>query len=100
LYPFFWFIYHLRRQYYLRFHGYWITAKGRVGFEYQERLGDKIERIIIDGEMMAVGPHVVYLPTKEEWKKMPEWVQGRRGEIIGRVKDFLGNKHYEYDEPS
>jgi len=100
LYPFFWVVYQLRRQYSLRFRGYWVTRKGRDSIEYQERLADKVERIIIDGEMMAVGPHVVYVPTDEEWKKMPEWAQGRRDEIIGRVKDFLGSKNYEYDESS
>ncbi|HYE75797.1 MAG TPA: hypothetical protein VEF04_20810, partial [Blastocatellia bacterium] len=89
----------VRRQYSLRFRGYWVARKGRDSIEYAERHADKVEQIIIDGEMMAVRPHVVYLPTEEEWqKKMPEWAQGRRDEIIGRVKDFLSSKNYESDE--
>lgn len=98
LYPFFWVVYHLRRQHFLRRRGCWVTREGRDAIEYQEMVAGKVEQIIIDGEMMAVGPHVVYVSTEEEWKKMPHWAQGRRDEIIGRVKDFLGSARYEYDE--
>ena len=59
-----------------------------------------VEHLTIGGEMMAVGPHVIYVPTEEEWgETAPEWAQGRRDEILERVKGVLGRKNYEYVLP-
>jgi hypothetical protein len=97
--PFLWIVSRLRRQYYLSIHGYWVTRRGRDDIEYQERHNNKVDGIIIGGEMMSIGPHVIYVPSIEGWKKnMPEWAQGRRDEIISRVKEFLSSKNYRYKE--
>lgn len=42
-------------------------------------------------ERMSSAPHVVYVPSDEEWRHtMPPWAQGRREEIIQNVKRRLG----------
>jgi hypothetical protein len=96
--PILWPLYFVRRYYSLRFRGFWVTREGRDAIEYQELHNGKVERLTIDGEMMVGAPHVVYVPTAEEWQRtMPGWAQGRREEIIENVKRKLGTKNYEYD---
>ncbi|MGH9967572.1 MAG: hypothetical protein ACREBG_07025 [Pyrinomonadaceae bacterium] len=98
LWPFFYLYAEARRQYSLSRRGYWARRAGRDSIRYEEKRGRSVEHVIIDGEMMAVGPHVIYVPTDEEWKKSaPEWAQGRRDEILERVKGILGSRSYEYD---
>jgi hypothetical protein len=96
--PILWPLYFVRRRYHLRSRGYWVVRQGRDAIEYQEMHDGKVERLIIGGEMLVGAPHVVYVPTAEEWQQtMPEWAQGRREEIIENVKGKLGTKNYEYD---
>ena len=98
LWPFFYIYAEARRQYSLRRRGYWARRVGRDSVRYEEKRGRSIEHVIIDGEMMAVGPHLIYVPTDEEWKKSaPEWAHSRKNEIHERVKGILGKKNYEYD---
>ncbi|MGH9967420.1 MAG: hypothetical protein ACREBG_06255 [Pyrinomonadaceae bacterium] len=98
LWPFFYLYAEARRQYSLRNRGYWARRVGRDSVRYEEKRGRSIEHVTIDGEMMAVGPHVIYVPTDEEWKKSaPEWAHSRKNEIHERVKGILGEKNYEYD---
>jgi hypothetical protein len=98
LYPFLWLISQIRRHYRLRTRGYWLSRRGRGSFEYEERHETVVEHLVIDGEMMAVGPDVIYLPNEEQWQReMPAWAQGRRDEILARVKRLLGNKNYRYE---
>jgi hypothetical protein len=95
--PILWPLYHLRRYYGLRFRGFWVAPKGRDAFEYQELCDGGMERLIIGGELMAIGRHVVYVPSEQEWQTtMPRWAQGRRDEIIQNVQRGLGTKNYEY----
>jgi hypothetical protein len=96
--PIGWPLYFVRRSYWLKVHGFWVAREGRDAIEYQELHNGRIERLTIGGEMMVGAPHVVYVPTEEEWRQtMPEWAQGRREEIIENVKRKLGTKRYEYD---
>jgi hypothetical protein len=95
--PIGWFLYFVRRSYWLRVRGYWVTRQGRDAIEYQELREGRVERLTIGGEMMVGAPHLVYVPTEQEWlQTMPEWSQGRREEIIANVRNKLGTKRYEY----
>jgi len=95
--PIGWPIYFVRRLYWLRQHGFWVTRQGRDAIEYQELRDGRVERLTIGGEMMVGAPHLVYIPTEEEWRQtMPLWAHGRRDEIIANVKRKLGTKRYEY----
>jgi hypothetical protein len=98
LYPFLRLIYELRRHYRLRSRGFWVHREGRDDIEYEERSAKGLRRLLLNGELNGSGPFVVYLPTQEEWaRRMPEWAQGRRDEILENVKQALGTKNYEYD---
>jgi hypothetical protein len=93
----FWIVNELRRWYSLAVRGFWVSRSGRDNIEYEERRTGKIKRLTIYGEMMAVGPHVVYVPNDRSWRQeVPEWAQDRREEIIGRIKLILGSKKYQY----
>lgn len=95
--PIGWLLYFIRRFYWLRVRGFWVTRQGRDEIEYQELREGGVERLTISGEMMVGAPDVVYVPTEEEWlHTMPEWSQGRREEIIAKVRRKLGTKRYEY----
>jgi len=97
VYPVFWLIYELRRFYRLRTRGFWAFREGRDNITYEERRNSSIQRLTIYGEMMYRAPHVIYVPNEEEWeRKMPEWAQGRRAEILENVQQVLGTKNYEY----
>jgi hypothetical protein len=96
--PIGWPLYFARRSYWLRVRGFWVTREGRDAIEYQQLHNGRVERLTIGGEMMVGAPHVVYVPTEEEWRQtMPEWAQGRRDEIIANLRRKLGTKRYEYD---
>jgi hypothetical protein len=98
LWPFFYLYAEVRRRYTLSQRGFWARRNGRDSIRYEEKHGRSVEHLIIDGEIMAVGPHVIYVPTDEEWaKSAPEWAQGRKNEILERVMGILGKKNYEYD---
>jgi hypothetical protein len=97
LYPLFWIVYKLRRRYSLVVRGFWVSRMGRDNIEYEERRNGKIKRLTIYGEMMAMGPHAVYVPNDLSWRReAPEWAQDRREEIIERIKSMLGSKKYQY----
>ncbi len=96
--PFFYLSTQLRRQYWLNRKGYWVGRQGRDNIRYEERRDGSIRQLTISGEMMAVGPHVIYIPSEEKWRSdVPEWATTRREEILSRVQDVLGRKNYEYD---
>jgi hypothetical protein len=98
LWPIFFIYSQVRRSYWLRQNGYWAVREGRDNVRYEEKVERSVKSLIIPGEMMAVGPHVLYVPTDEEWRKaMPEWATDRRDEIVSRVRNVLGSKNYEFD---
>lgn len=95
--PAFWLVYYLRRYYRLRSRGFWVAREGRDNILYEERVDGTTRRLLVQGEMMTPGPHLIYVPNEEDWlKQMPEWAHGRRFEIIENVQSALGTKNYEY----
>ena len=51
----------------------------------------------LDGEMLiGRAHHVIYFANPAEWRIYPEWAQGRREEIIGRIKSEFREPDYEY----
>jgi len=97
LFPITWPISQLWRYYRLKSRGYDVTREGRDAIEYQELCNGKVRRLTIAGEMIMKRPHVIYVPTEAEWQEwMPSWAQGRREEIVEKVKRALGNKKYEF----
>jgi hypothetical protein len=97
LFPITWPLSQLWRFYLFKTRGYYVTREGRDVIQYQELRDGKVHRLTIGGEMVVKGPHVVYVPTEAEWQQwMPSWAQGRREEIIEKVRRALGNKNYAY----
>ncbi len=85
---------HLRRQ------GYRVRWYGRDSFYYEEIEAGQIRRLMICGELMARGPRHVYFPDPDDWqRKMPDWAKDRRDEILNRISDELGSKHFRYYDP-
>lgn len=77
--------------------GWRVGHQGRDRMYYEERHGWSWERIEIDGEML-MGPahHVIYFPSPDQWLRHPSWAQGRRDEIIARIKSEFRPPDYEY----
>ncbi|HZP59765.1 MAG TPA: hypothetical protein VFB27_05525 [Opitutaceae bacterium] len=73
--------------------GWRCRRRGRDEFVYSELVDGKWMSIFIGGEMLMGKPrHRIYLPTEEEWSRMPGWAKDRRAEIVTRMK-------LEYPEP-
>lgn len=77
-----------------------VGHRGRDQMFYEERDGFSWRRIEIDGEMlMSEAHHVIYFATSVQWlAKYPAWAQGRRDEIIARIKSEFRPPDYEYFE--
>ena len=77
-------------------HGGWrVGHEGRDSMFYEEKHGGSWRRIPIPGEMlMGRAHHVIYFGSI----RFPEWAEGRREEIIGRIKSAFPEPDYEYDE--
>jgi hypothetical protein len=72
---------------------------GRDEFVYEELIDGKWARIVIGGEMLVGKPrHVIYLPTEEEWNRLPAWARNRQTEIISRLKLEHPEPEYVYQE--
>ena len=80
--------------------GYRAGTYGHDCFEYVERdAHGEQRRLVINGELMARGPRLLYAPPESRWNHvMPEWARGRRTEILGRIQDYLGPKQVEVIE--
>ncbi len=97
LFPITWPMGHIQRLYALKRRGFWARRLGRDPIEYQELHDGSMRRLLIAGEMIIGGPHVVYVPSITDWdQSVPEWARGRRDEIIEKVKRDLGTRSYEY----
>jgi hypothetical protein len=71
---------------------------GRDAMYYEELRDGKWERLKLGGEMlMGRAHHVIYFGNREDRKHHPDWAQGRRDEIIDRVKTAFRIPDYEYD---
>ena len=62
---------------------------------YEERAGDAWRRLELESEPADSG-HVIYVGTKAQWESEPGWVQGRRVEILRRIRSVLPVPRYEY----
>jgi hypothetical protein len=79
--------------------GWRVGHQGRDQMFYEERHRWSWRRINVSGEMLT-GPahHVIYFASAEQWQHYPAWAQGRRDEIIGRIKSEFRPPDYEYFE--
>ncbi|HEY7370766.1 MAG TPA: hypothetical protein VIF57_01215 [Polyangia bacterium] len=71
---------------------------GHVGdhaIYYEERAGDAWRRLELECEPTDSG-YTIYVGTTAQWEDEPAWVQGRRVEIIRRIKSVLKVPRYEY----
>lgn len=82
--------------------GWRVGHRGRDQMYYEEFRDGAWQRIEIDGEML-MGPahHVIYFASPARWAEYPPWAQGRREEIMARIKSEFRAPDYEYygDEP-
>ena len=68
---------------------------------YEEFIDGSWQRLDLDAEMLCGrAHHLIYFASPEQWQRYPDWAQGRREEIIARIKSRLGHTNYEYDEAS
>jgi hypothetical protein len=75
--------------------GWRVGHEGRDSMYYEEKHGGSWRRMRIDGEMLMGRPHhVIYFGST----RFPDWAEGRREEIIGRIKAGFPEPDYEYDE--
>ena len=71
---------------------------GRDGLLYEEFRDGAWVGFAVEGEMLVGRPHhVIYFGSPQEWRHYPEWAQGRRDEIIARIKSRLRPPDYQYD---
>lgn len=79
--------------------GWRVSHTGRDQMLYEERANGAWRSLVIDGEML-LGPahHVIYFRSADEWTRYPDWAQGRRDEIIARIKSQFRPPDYEYHE--
>jgi hypothetical protein len=78
--------------------GWRVGHIGRDGMYYDELRNGRWRRLRLDGEMlMGRAHHVIYFRNCAEWKSYPEWAQGRRDEIVDRIKTAFRMPDYEYD---
>jgi hypothetical protein len=70
---------------------------GRDQMYYEELVEGSWERISVDGEMLlGRAHHAIFFRSPEAWKSLPGWAQGRRTEIIARIKSQFREPDYEY----
>lgn len=75
--------------------GWRVGHEGRDMMFYEEKHGGSWRRIPIDGEMlMGRAHHVIYFTSI----RFPDWAEGRREEIIERIKSAFPEPDYEHDD--
>jgi RNase P/RNase MRP subunit p29 len=75
-----------------------VSRIGRESLVYEERVGDRWERLEIDGEMLTGRPdYVIYFDSAAKWKTYPEWARNRRHEILQRVKEACPAPDYAHE---
>jgi hypothetical protein len=78
--------------------GWRVGHRGRNGMYYEEIRDGAWQRIDIDGEMLTGrAHHVIYFASDERWNDYPEWVHGRRDEIISQIKSEFREPDYDYN---
>lgn len=77
--------------------GWRVGHQGRDQMYYEERIAGEWQRLVVDGEMLTGrAHHVIYFKSAADWPHYPLWAQGRRDEIIGRIKQEFREPDYEY----
>ena len=77
--------------------GWRVGHIGRDQMYYDEFIHGDWRRIILDGEMlMGRAHHAIFFETEAEWASYPSWAQGRRDEIIARIKSEFSEPDYVY----
>lgn len=75
--------------------GWRVGHEGRDSMFYEEKHAGRWRRIPIPGEMlMGRAHHVIYFSSI----RFPDWAEGRREEIIDRIKSAFPEPDYEYGE--
>lgn len=81
--------------------GWRVRHDGRDGIYYEE-IDDHgaWRRLSIRSEIIpeGVSHHCIYFPSPSKWSEFPEWAQGRRSEIISRMKEVYSEPKYNYAE--
>ena len=79
--------------------GWRVGHRGRDSMYYEELINGVWARLNIDGEMLlGEAHHVIYFADEERWATIyPVWAQGRRLEIITRIKREFPPPDYLYD---
>lgn len=74
-----------------------VGHQGRDEMYYEEHRDGTWQRIRVSGEMlMGRAHHVIYFDSPQVWLNHPAWAQGRRDEIITRIKSEFRAPDYEY----
>jgi len=77
--------------------GWRVGHQGRDQMYYEEQIAGEWLRLVVDGEMLTGrAHHVIYFKSVADWQHYPPWAQGRRDEIIGRIKQEFREPDYEY----
>jgi len=64
---------------------------------YEELVAGEWQRLVVDGEMLTGrAHHVIYFKSPADWPHYAAWAQGRRDEIIARIKQEFREPDYEY----
>lgn len=79
--------------------GWRVGHRGRDSMYYEELINGVWARLNLDGEMLlGEAHHVIYFADEERWAAIyPAWAQGRRAEIIERIKSEFTEPDYLYD---
>jgi hypothetical protein len=82
--------------------GYRARLDGRDNVLYEERdLTGMLQRVVLEGEMLVRGPHVLYVPDDLNWNEsMPAWLHGRRQQVLDRIAKAIGALALEARKPS
>ena len=79
--------------------GWRAESNGPDEIIYREIAIDDERELIIASEVTRIGsPILVYIPSDEDWKQMPQWALNRREEIISRIRQDLGSTNYKFTE--
>lgn len=74
-----------------------VGHQGRDMMYYEEHINGRWERLALSGEML-MGPahHVIYFASEADWQRHPAWAQGRRDQIIARIRAAFPPPDYEH----
>jgi len=70
---------------------------GRDSFKYEKFINRQWETITIRGTELTTkkNHHVVYIPSDEEWRELPQWAINERLDIESRIVEYCRGDNYE-----